>query len=154
TAMMCAHLLRPHDPNVGGFARVFERGFDAMVRFYDRGLRWVLRHQKLTLAATIGTVATTALLAVIVPKGFFPRQDTGLLLGVSDAPPDVSFASMMERQRSLAQVVLQDPDVVSLSSFIGADGTNATTNSGRMSITLKPRSERSTSADDVINRLQ
>jgi multidrug efflux pump len=154
TAMMCAHLLQPHEEQAQGyFARLFERGFDAMVRFYDRGLKVVLDHQKLTLLVTLGTVAFTVFLAIKVPKGFFPEQDTGVIAGVSEAPAEVSFQRMMELQRSLADVVMSDPDVTNVASFIGADGTNATTNSGRLNITLKPRSDRKAGADEIIRRL-
>jgi multidrug efflux pump len=135
------------------FGRLFERGYDAMAAFYDRTLKWVLAHQKTTLIATIATVAFTGLLAVIVPKGFFPVEDTGLVIGVSEAAPDVSFSRMMERQEALANVLLQDPDVATVASFIGADGTNATTNSGRFSIALKPREDRKSNANDIIRRL-
>jgi len=153
TAMMCAHLLKPHQ-EPGRFARLTERGWEWTVRLYDRGLKWVLDHQALTLAVTIGTVALTVVLAVLVPKGFFPLQDTGLVIGVSVAPPDASFARMMDRQRAVAEVALADPDVASVASFIGADGTNATATSGRLSITLKPREHRSASAAAVIERLK
>src|SRR6185436_13478314 len=153
TAMMCAALLRPHQENQGRFARAFEHGFDAMADFYERTLKWVLRHQRATLAVTLATVAFTALLGVLVPKGFFPVEDTGLIIGVSEAAPDVSFARMMERQEALAQVLLGDPDVASVASFIGADGTNATTNSGRFSIALKPRADRKSDASEIIRRL-
>jgi multidrug efflux pump len=153
TAMMCAHLLRPHE-EARGLARLFERTFDRLVALYDRTLGWVLRHQPLTLAVTIGTLLLTALLAWIVPKGFFPVQDTGLVLGITEAPPDVSFESMMTRQRELAEAVMADPDVATVASFIGADGTNATLNSGRLSIALRPRSERSAGAREIIARLE
>ncbi|HZS40228.1 MAG TPA: multidrug efflux RND transporter permease subunit [Polyangia bacterium] len=139
TAMMCGWLLKPHaEQEQGRFAHLFERGFDAVARFYDRTLKWVLRHHRTTLIATIATIAATAILAIMVPKGFFPVEDTGLVIGVSEAAPDVSFSRMMERQQALADVLLGDPDVASVASFIGADGTNATTNSGRFSISLKP----------------
>jgi len=155
TPMMCAYLLKPMDKaKQGRFHQLSERGFDAMVAFYKRGLDWVLEHQKVTLAATLATVALTALLAVVIPKGFFPQQDTGLIVGVTEAAPDVSFARMMDRQQAVAAVVLEDPDVVSVASFIGADGTNATLNSGRLSIALKPRSDRHASAAEIIARLQ
>ncbi len=154
TAMMCGWLLRGHDEHEqGGFARAFEHGFDSVAKFYDRTLKWVLKHQRTTLIATIATVAATGLLAVIVPKGFFPAEDTGLIIGVSEAAPDVSFARMMERQQALADVLLQDPDIDSVASFIGADGTNATTNSGRFSISLKPRADRKSDATAIIQRL-
>ncbi len=155
TAMMCAHLLKPHsEEKPGRFHRFTERGWERMVRFYERGVKWVLDHQPLTLTVTVGTLVFTFLLAWLVPKGFFPQQDTGLINGVSQAAPEVSFARMMDRQRALADVVLQDPDVVTVASFIGADGTNATTNSGRLNISLKPRSERNAGAQEIIDRLQ
>ncbi len=153
TAMMCAHLLRAHE-EPSGLARAFERLFSRMVAVYDRSLQWVLGHQPLTLAVTIVTLALTVLLAMIVPKGFFPVQDTGLLIGVTEAPPEVSFESMMTRQRALAEAVTADPDVATVASFIGADGTNATTNSGRLSVALKPRDERQASAEEIIRRLK
>src|SRR5262249_33507900 len=106
TAMMCAHLLRAHDEGHNWFQRAFERFFEGMVRVSDHGLKWVLNPQAFTLLVTIATVGLTVFLAVIVPKGFFPQQDTGLITGVSEAPQDVSFSRMMELQRSLAEVVL------------------------------------------------
>jgi multidrug efflux pump len=155
TAMMSGWLLKPHgEEHPGRFARAFERGFTATTGFYERTLAWVLRHRRTTLWATIGTVVFTAILGVLVPKGFFPVEDTGLIIGVSEAAPDVSFTRMMERQQALADVVLRDPDVASVASFIGADGTNVTTNQGRLSITLKPRDARSASATEIIARLQ
>ena len=155
TAMMCAHLLKPHaEEKQTGFHRWSENLMASMLRFYDRGLKWVLDHQRITMMAMLATLGLTVLLAVIVPKGFFPQQDTGLLIGVSEASPDVSFAHMMELQRSLADVVLKDPDVDTVASFIGSDGTNPTPNSGRLSITLKSRKQRKTSASDVIRRLE
>jgi multidrug efflux pump len=155
TAMMCAHLLKPHgEEKVARFHGWTERGWERLVKLYASGVRWVLDHQPLTLAVTVGTLALTLLLAWIIPKGFFPQQDTGLINGVSMASPDASFARMMDRQRALADVVLADPDVLSVASFIGADGTNATTNSGRLNITLKPRSERNANAQQIIERLQ
>src|SRR5262249_7485129 len=111
-------------------------------------------HRRTTLIATFATVGFTALLAVIVPKGFFPLEDTGLIIGVSEAAPDVSFSRMMERQQALADVILHDPDVASGASCICADGTNVTTNSGRFSITLKPRDDRKSDATEIIARLQ
>ena len=153
TAMMCAFLLRPHEEQ-GRLARAFEEGFQRTLAFYDRTLRWVLDHQRLTLAATVATLALTAVLALVVPKGFFPQQDTGLLIGVSQAPAGISFPAMMDRQRALADVVRQDPDVAAVASFIGADGTNPTINTGRLSITLKPRDQRRASAEEIIARLR
>ena len=155
TAMMCAHLLKPHEPAQDGrLARAFEAGFDMTMRFYERGLRVVLNHRLTTLLVTIGTVALTVYLAVIVPKGFFPQQDTGLILGVTEAPGDVSFPRMMELQRQIADVVRTDPDVASVASFIGSDGTNPTLSSGRLSISLKPREHRTADAATIINRLR
>ncbi len=154
TAMMCAALLRSRaETRENALQRAFERGFAAVLGFYERTLRVVLDHQPLTLAVTLGTLALTLVLAWIVPKGFFPEQDTGAIMGVSEAAPDVSFPRMMALQESLAEVVEQDPDVASVASFIGADGTNATVNSGRLAITLKPRSERTASAQQIIARL-
>ena len=155
TPMMCAYLLKPQDKaKQGRLYQLSERGFEWMVRFYERGLTWVLAHQKTTLIATLATVALTGLLAVIIPKGFFPQQDTGQLIGVTEAAADISFARMMDRQQAIADVVLEDPDVVTVASFIGADGTNATLNSGRLSIALKPREDRHSSAAEIVARLQ
>jgi multidrug efflux pump len=153
TAMMCAHLLKAHQEQ-SRFAKASERFFDWMVSVYDTGLKWVLEHQPLTLAATIATLVLTIVLAVIIPKGFFPEQDTGLIVGVSEAAPDVSFARMMSAQRALSEILIKDPAVASVSAAIGADGTNPTTNSGRVSITLKPRSERAEDAEEIIARLR
>jgi multidrug efflux pump len=154
TAMMAGWLLKPHsEEHPGAFARAFESGFAATTRLYERTLSWVLRHRRTTLFATIATVAFTALLGVIVPKGFFPVEDTGLIIGVSEAAPDVSFTRMMDRQQAVADVILRDPDVASVASFIGADGTNVTTNQGRFSITLKPRDARKSDASEIIARL-
>jgi multidrug efflux pump len=155
TPMMCAHVLAAHDPNEkpSWMARMFERGFDWLVAVYDRGLVWVLAHRASTLIATVATVALTVALGVLVPKGFFPQEDTGALLGVTEAAPDVSPARMMTLQEAAAGVVLEDPDVASVASFVGADGTNATANTGRLAIALKPRSQRDASADRILARL-
>ena len=159
TPMMCAKLLRPHVAGQGRgapgrFYRASERFFDATIARYGTTLRWVLGHQTATLWVAIATLIGTIFLYVIVPKGFFPVQDTGVILGVSEAPPTVSFAAMAQRQQRLAQVILQDPAVQSLSSFIGVDGINTTPNSGRIQINLKPLEERRVSASDIIRRLQ
>jgi multidrug efflux pump len=156
TPMMCAHLLQPEPPanERGKFYRASERVFDATLAFYERGLGWVLEHQLTTALLTLGTLALTILLAIGIPKGFFPGQDTGLLLGVSQAAPDVSFPRMLDLEMQASDIVRADPDVDNVVSFIGADGSNATTNSGRLSITLKPRSERHASADQIIDRLR
>ncbi|HVN83800.1 MAG TPA: MdtB/MuxB family multidrug efflux RND transporter permease subunit [Candidatus Binatia bacterium] len=155
TPMMCAKLLR-HRPDAaqGRWYRASEHFFDAVIERYGTTLRWVLRHQPATLAVAIATLVGTILLYVVVPKGFFPVQDTGVILGVSEAPQTVSFAAMGARQQALATMILQDPAVQSLSSFIGVDGINTTPNTGRIQINLKPLAERDASASDVIRRLQ
>ena len=156
TPMMCAFLLRPEPPieQRGAFHRWSEKAFEGMVAFYDKGLKWVLAHQRTTLIVTIATLGLTLFTAWIVPKGFFPQQDTGLITGVTEAAPDVSFPHMMTLEEQLSEIVQHDPDVDHVISFIGADGTNATTNSGRLSITLKPRGERKSSSEEIINRLK
>ncbi len=156
TPMMCAHLLRPEpkEHERSALYRWSERAFEGAIAFYDRGLTLVLRHKRTTLFVTIATLGLTVALALWVPKGFFPQQDTGMLLGVSEASPDVSFPKMMGLQRALADVILKDPDVQSIASSIGSDGTNPTTNSGRISITLKPSGQRTSSADEIMARLR
>jgi multidrug efflux pump len=155
TPMMCARMLRHKaESEQGWFYRISERAFNAVIAFYGRTLRWVLRHRTATLLVAIGTLVTTVWLYIIVPKGFFPVQDTGVILGISEAPQTVSFVAMAERQQALAAVILQDPAVESLSSFIGVDGTNTTVNSGRIQINLKPLEERHSSASNIIRRLQ
>src|SRR3989454_46360 len=155
TPMMCARLLR-HRPvaDQGWFYRASERFFHTAIARYGTTLRRVLGHQTATLLVAGATLAATILLYVIVPKGFFPVQDTGVILGVSEAPQTVSFAAMAERQQELAKVILQDPAVQSLSSFIGVDGVNTTNNSGRIQINLKPLDARRASVGDVIRHLQ
>ncbi len=155
TPMMCARLLR-HQPEEeqGWFYHKSQVFFDNIIARYGRMLEWVLEHQKSTLLVAVATLGLTVLLYVFVPKGFFPLQDTGVIQGISEATQSVSFGAMGEKQQQLAKVVLADPAVESLSSFIGVDGTNATLNSGRMLINLKPHEERDVSAADVIRRLQ
>ena len=155
TPMMCAKLLR-HKPESeqGNFYRTSERLFRRVIDFYGRTLTWVLDHQGATLVVAVATLVTTILLYVVVPKGFFPVQDTGVILGISEASQSTSFSGMAERQQALARVILRDPAVESLSSFIGIDGTNTTLNSGRIQINLKPLSERKANATDIIRRLQ
>jgi multidrug efflux pump len=155
TPMMCARLLR-HTPAAaqGRFYRASERFFAAVIERYGRSLRVVLRHQTATLVVAIATLIATLALYVVVPKGFFPVQDTGVILGISEAPQTVSFAAMATRQQALARVIVEDPAVESLSSFIGIDGTNTTMNSGRIQINLRPLAARQASATDVIRRLQ
>ncbi|MBZ5552066.1 MAG: MdtB/MuxB family multidrug efflux RND transporter permease subunit [Acidobacteriia bacterium] len=155
TPMMCAKLLKSDEKNrQSWFYRKSEEWFEAIIAFYGRTLQFVLRYRGTTLVITAGTLVATILLYVFVPKGFFPVQDTGVILGVSDAPQNVSFTAMAQRQEALARVILQDPAVESLSSFIGIDGANTTVNSGRIQINLKPLEERRLSASDVIRRLQ
>ncbi|HQS15665.1 multidrug efflux RND transporter permease subunit [Reyranella sp.] len=162
--MLCAQFLRrrPHGAgaaHAGTTAAVESETmgtgwFSGVIRFYDRCLIVVFRHQALTLLVAVGTVVLTVALYVVIPKGFFPVQDTGLIQAVTEGPQSVSFAAMSERQRALAEAILEDPDVASLTSFVGVDGTNPTLNSGRMLINLKPRSERTLTATQVIRRLQ
>jgi multidrug efflux pump len=155
TPMMCAMLLRHRDPaRAGWLYRASERFFDGLLAVYAATLRFVLRHQVATMAVAVATMAATAQLYRDVPKGFFPTQDTGVLLGISAAAPSVSFEGMARRQLALNKAVLADPAVESLSSFIGIDGVNTTVNSGRMLINLKPAEERGSGVADVIRRLQ
>jgi multidrug efflux pump len=155
TPMMCAKLLHhQREEEQSWFYRSSGHVFDRIIAFYGRTLQVVLRYRTTTLLVTIGTLVATILLYIYVPKGFFPVQDTGVILGVSDAPQSVSFRAMAQRQQALADVILQDPAVESLSSFIGIDGTNVTMNTGRIQINLKPLAVRKISASDVIRRLQ
>jgi multidrug efflux pump len=154
TPTMCARLLRHRPEEEGRIARATGRFFAAAIERYGVMLDWVLERQRATLWVAIGTLALTVLLYILVPKGFFPVQDTGLIQGISQAPQSVSFTAMAERQQALARAVLEDPAVESLSSFIGVDGINTTLNSGRMLIDLKPLAERRASASEVIRRLQ
>ena len=155
TPMMCSRILRhKSEAEQSRFYRASERVFDRVIHFYARTLQWVLRHQTETLVVAVGTLILTIWLYVVVPKGFFPVQDTGLIQGISEAPPAISFEAMSQRQQELAKVILQDPAVDSLSSFIGVDGTNTTLNNGRILINLKPLADRGITATDVIRRLQ
>jgi len=151
--MMCAKLLK-HRPHGEHAQTESGKWFTAVVDWYGRRLTWVLDHQTLTLWVAIGTLILTALLYVLIPKGFFPEQDTGLIQGVSEASESISYAAMAERQQALAVAILKDPDVASLSSFIGVDGNNVTLNSGRFLINLKPRDQRSINVADAIRRLR
>ena len=155
TPMMCSRILR-HTPDAqqGRFFKASERVFENIIAFYGRTLKFVLRFQTITLFVALATLVLTVFLYIVIPKGFFPTQDTGVIQGISQAPATISFAAMEQKQQELASIVLQDPAVDSLSSFIGADGTNTTLNSGRMSINLKPIADRNLSAADVIRRLQ
>ena len=156
TPMMCARLLKrePREEEQSRFYRASGAWIDWLVHVYGGGLRWVLKHQPLTLLVAIGTLGLTVLLYIIVPKGFFPVQDTGVIQGISEAPQSVSFKAMSERQQALADIILKDPSVVSLSSYIGVDGDNATLNSGRFLINLKPHGERDLTAAKIIQRIQ
>src|SRR6202034_2764942 len=155
TPMMSAKLLKHRkEGEKGRFYDVTENYYNRIIAFYGRTVKVVLRHQTATLLVTFGTLVLTLLLYVIVPKGFFPVQDTGVILGVSEAPDFVSFDALAQRQQELAKIILQDKAVDSLSSFIGVDGTNTTPNEGRIQINLKPRDERSDDASAIIRRLQ
>jgi len=155
TPMMAARILR-HNPEAeqGRFYKATERAFDSMIGFYGRTLKVVLQYQTITLFIALGTLLLTIFLYIVIPKGFFPVQDTGIIQGISQAPPTIGSKAMAEKQQEVANVILNDPAVESLSSFIGADGTNITTNSGRMSINLKALNQRDLNASDVIRRLQ
>ena len=155
TPMMSARLLK-HKPESkqSWFYRTSEHAFESVIAYYGKTLTVVLRHQFLTLMVAVGTLVGTVYLYVIAPKGFFPVQDTGVIMGISDAPQDISFAAMSTRQQTLAKAILKDPAVASLSSFIGIDGTNPTLNTGRIQINLKPLDERGIDASSVIRRLQ
>ena len=155
TPMMCAKLLKHQKPeDQGKFYRWSERIFERVIDKYSVTLRWVLKHQRATLLVTVGTLVLTLFLYVVVPKGFFPVQDTGAILGISEAAQTVSFKAMAEKQQELAKIILQDPDVANVSSFIGVDGINSTINSGRIQINLKPRDDRKAVATEIIQRLQ
>ncbi len=155
TPMMCAKLLRHEPPeSQSRFSRWSERFFDNIIARYARMLTWVLGHRVLTLMVALATLALTVLLFALIPKGFFPLQDNGVLQGITQAPQSVSFRAMADKQQEVADVILRDPDVASLSSFIGVDGSNATLNSGRLQINLKPLDERTARAPEIIARLQ
>ena len=155
TPMMCSRLLlEKSEAQQGRFYKASERVFQKVIDFYGVTLRWVLNYRVITLLVAAGTLGLTVWLYVIVPKGFFPVQDTGVIQGISEAAQRISFPAMAEKQQSLTQVILKDPAVESLSSFIGVDGTNTTLNSGRILINLKPLAERKVSATDVLRRLQ
>jgi multidrug efflux pump len=155
TPMMAARILkRTAGAQQGRIYKITERGFNVMIGFYARTLKVVLRYQTVTLFVALGTLLLTVVLYTVIPKGFFPVQDTGVIQGISQAPQTIGSKAMAEKQQELADVILADPAVESLSSFIGADGTNTTTNSGRLSINLKPLNQRDLSAADVIRRLE
>jgi multidrug efflux pump len=155
TPMMASRILKHTPPEQQGrFFKSSERVFESMIAFYGRTLKVVLRYRTITLLVALATLVLTVFLYIIIPKGFFPVQDTGVIQAISQAAPTIGSKSMAIKQKELTKVILEDPAVQSVSSFIGADGTNTTINSGRMSINLKPLSQRSLSASDVIRRLQ
>ena len=156
TPMMCSRLLRSKSASKkpGRFYVASERIYERVVQFYGRTLDWVLKRQGATLVVAALMFVLTVALYLVVPKGFFPVQDTGVIQGISEASQTVSFSAMAERQQALARVILQDPAVESLSSFIGVDGVNSTLNSGRVLINLKPLGVRKVSASAVMQRLQ
>ena len=155
TPMMCAKFLKPiaHGKQ-GKLFQWSERAFEAMLNFYDAGLKWVLRHRLTTLLVAIATLIATIYLYIIVPKGLLPNQDTGEIIGVTDAAQNISFKAMLDRQRQVSDIVAKDPDVQNVAAFVGAGTVNATVNTGRLYIVLKPRDERQSSADQIMARLR
>jgi HAE1 family hydrophobic/amphiphilic exporter-1 len=153
TPMMCSRLLKPESKEHGWLYRFFERGFDGLLNLYEAGLKVVLRHRFITLMTMLGTIALTGYLYVLIPKGFFPQQDTSLIIGLSEAAQDISFQGMAERQQALLNALMRDPAVASIGSAVGAGGGNATVNNGRVYIALKPKSQRG-SMDQVLARLR
>src|ERR1700741_568675 len=154
TPMMCAKFLKPIEH--GKQSKLFrwsERAFEWMLYFYDTGLKWVLRHRLTTLLVAVATLIATIYLYLVVPKGLLPNQDTGEIIGVTDAAQNISFKAMLEKQRQVSDIVEKDPDVQSVAAFVGAGTVNATVNTGRLYIVLKPREERKSSADQIMARL-
>ena len=155
TPMMCARLLKPESEGKHGrFFQATERFFKGMLDTYERGLRWVMRHQAFVLGVAAVTLIATVWLYVLAPKGLLPQQDTGMILGITDAAQTISFKAMVDRQRQLAERVLKDPDVTSVASFVGAGTVNPTMNTGRLYIGLKRRDDRRATAAEVIERLR
>jgi hydrophobe/amphiphile efflux-1 (HAE1) family protein len=153
TPMMCARLLKPESKEHGRLYRLSERGFDRLLNLYEAGLKIVLRHRFITLMTMLGTIALTGYLYMVIPKGFFPEQDTGLIIGLSEAAQDISFQAMAERQQALLNALMRDPAVASVGAAVGAGGGNTTVNNGRVYIALKPKSQRG-SMDQVLARLR
>jgi hydrophobe/amphiphile efflux-1 (HAE1) family protein len=153
TPMMCARLLKPESKQHGWLYRFFERGFDGLLNLYETGLKLVLRHRFITLMTMLGTIALTGYLYLLIPKGFFPQQDTGLIIGLSEAAQDISFPAMAERQQALLDALMRDPAVASVGAAVGAGGGNTTVNNGRVYIALKPQNQRG-SMDQVLARLR
>jgi hydrophobe/amphiphile efflux-1 (HAE1) family protein len=153
TPMMCSRLLKPQSKEHGWLYRLFERGFDGLLNLYEAGLKIVLRHRFITLMTMLGTIALTGYLYLVIPKGFFPEQDTGLIIGLSEAAQDISFQAMAERQQALLNALVRDPAVASVGAAVGAGGGNTTVNNGRVYIALKPKSQRG-SMNEVLARLR
>jgi hydrophobe/amphiphile efflux-1 (HAE1) family protein len=153
TPMMCARLLKPERRAHGRLYRISEKGFNALLGAYEAGLKIVLRHRFITLLSMFATIALTGYLFVVIPKGFFPQQDTGLIIGLSEAAQDISFQAMAERQQALLDAIKRDPAVASIGAAVGAGGGNTTVNNGRVFIALKPRNQRD-SMDHVLARLR
>ena len=156
TPMMCARFLESEDKTKkhNWFYNVTERMFQSMLDAYESGLKWVFRHQPFTLMVALLTLVATIWLYIIVPKGLLPEQDTGLIIGVTDAAQSISFDAMVANQHKIADIVAKDPDVTSVAAFVGAGTVNATVNSGRLYVNLKPHGERSASAQEIIDRLR
>jgi len=154
TPMMCARLLKDEShKRHGRIYLLFERGFDALLGLYERGLKIALRHRFVTLMVMLGTVVLTGYLYVVIPKGFFPQQDTGMILGITEGAQNISFPAMVQRQQALVETLLKDPAIESVSHYVGPGGPTATLNQGRVFIVLKPLAQRGVSADEVIRRL-
>jgi multidrug efflux pump len=155
TPMMCARLLKSETGRQHGWLyRLSERGFDGLLTLYERGLRVALRHRLITLLVMLGTIGLTGYLYVVIPKGFFPQQDTGMIVGIAEVAQDISYPAMVQRIEAVVDTVMKDPAVDSVGSFIGAGGATVTLNQGRVIVALKPRDQRPESADQVIARLQ
>ena len=155
TPMMCARLLKAEkDEKHGRFYVMTEHMFTRLLGAYETGLKWVLRNQTFTLLVAAGTLVATIWLYIVIPKGLLPQQDTGQISGVTDAAQSISFKAMVDRQQEITKIVMQDPDVVNVTSFVGAGSVNSTVNTGRINIALKPRDERSASATEIIDRLR
>ncbi|HEX4630175.1 MAG TPA: efflux RND transporter permease subunit, partial [Chthoniobacterales bacterium] len=157
TPMMCAKLLRPESEDEGKenrFLRATENYFDRFRNLYERGLRWVLAHQKFTLYVAIATLVATIFLYIVIPKGLLPQQDTGVVVGVTDAAENISFSAMVQRVHAISDIVRKDPDVTSVSASVGAGTVNSTVNTARLYIVLKPHNQRSSSAEEIIARLR
>jgi multidrug efflux pump len=154
TPMMCARLLKPESKQHGWLYRQSERGFDGLLAIYARGLKVALRHRFITLLVMLGTIGFTGYLYVVIPKGFFPQQDTGMIVAIAEAAQDISYSAMVQRVEAAIDTVRKDPAVATIGAQIGAGGATATLNQGRMFIALKPHDERDASADQVIARLQ